>query len=53
MSRGLWRSLRARLGFCTRVWEVFSKRGGEKMGNPQSSSVGLPLVAALALVAEM
>ena len=30
---------------------MFRERGGEKMGNPRSSSVGLSLVALPALVA--
>jgi len=51
VSRGLWSCLRAHPGFCAGVWEVFRERGGEKMGNPRSSSVGLSLVALPALVA--
>lgn len=39
MSSGLWSCLRACLGFRTGVWEAFK---GERMGNPRSSSVGLP-----------
>lgn len=50
MSCGLWSCLRTRLGFCPGVWAVFREWGGERMGDLQSSSVGLPLVALPALV---